>query len=181
MEILALLKSLSDEKNAAFQCKLTPGIDRERFLGVRLPDIRALARSIVREPETQAFLNDLPHFYFDENMLHGVLISLTKDLDESIFQVDTFLPHVDNWAVCDSTSPVSFAKNKSAVLPYALKWLDSKHVYTCRFGIETLMRHYLDISFEPELPALVASVRSDEYYIKMMVAWYFATALAKQW
>lgn len=181
METLDLLRSLSDEKNAAFQCKLTPGIDRERFLGVRLPDIRALARKIANEPETEAFLNTLPHFYFDENMLHGVLISQIKDFSACVAAVERFLPFVDNWAVCDSTSPVSFAKNKSAVLPYALKWLDSKHVYTCRFGIETLMRYYLNDGFTPDLPALVASVRSDEYYIKMMVAWYFATALAKQW
>lgn len=181
MDILSLLSSLSDENNAAFQYKLTPGIDRSRFLGVRLPDIRALARKIVRETETQTFLKDLPHFYFDENMLHGVLISLTKDIDACLVQVETFLPYVDNWAVCDSMSPVSFAKNKAAVLPYAVKWLNSKHAYTCRFGMETLMRHFLDDSFTPELPALVASVKSDEYYVKMMAAWYFATALAKRW
>ena len=181
METLDLLRSLSDESNAAFQCKLTPGIDRERFLGVRLPDIRALARKIANEPETEAFLNTLPHFYFDENMLHGVLISQIKDFSACVAAVERFLPFVDNWAVCDTILPAAFARNKALALPYAKKWLRSPHTYTCRFGIGTLMRHYLDNSFEPELPALVASVRSDEYYIKMMAAWYFATALAKQW
>ncbi len=181
METLDLLRSLSDEKNAAFQYKLTPGIDRERFLGVRLPDIRALARKIANEPETEAFLNTLPHFYFDENMLHGVLISQIKDFSACVAAVERFLPFVDNWAVCDTILPAAFTRNKALALPYAKKWLRSPHTYTCRFGIETLMRHYLDNSFEPELPAHVASVRSDEYYIKMMAAWYFATALAKQW
>ena len=181
MEILALLRSLSDESNAAFQYKLTPGIDRERFLGVRLPDIRALARKIANEPETEAFLNTLPHFYFDENMLHGVLISQIKDFSACVAAVERFLPFVDNWAVCDTILPAAFARNKALALPYAKKWLRSPHTYTCRFGIGTLMRYYLNDGFTPDLPALVASVRSDEYYIKMMVAWYFATALAKQW
>ncbi|MBR5031882.1 MAG: DNA alkylation repair protein [Clostridia bacterium] len=181
METLDLLRSLSDESNAAFQCKLTPGIDRERFLGVRLPDIRALARKIANEPETEAFLNTLPHFYFDENMLHGVLIPQIKDFSACVAAVERFLPFVDNWAVCDTILPAAFARNKALALPYAKKWLRSPHTYTCRFGIGTLMRYYLNDGFTPDLPALVASVRSDEYYIKMMAAWYFATALAKQW
>ncbi|MBO7665871.1 MAG: DNA alkylation repair protein, partial [Clostridia bacterium] len=136
---------------------------------------------IANEPETEAFLNTLPHFYFDENMLHGVLISQIKDFSACVAAVERFLPFVDNWAVCDTILPAAFARNKALALPYAKKWLRSPHTYTCRFGIGTLMRYYLNDGFTPDLPALVASVRSDEYYIKMMAAWYFATALAKQW
>ncbi len=181
MDIIALLKARADEKNADFQSKLTPGIDRERFLGVRVPDIRAVARAVAAEPETSDFIQTLPHYYFDENMLHGVLISQIKDFSACVPAVERFLPFVDNWAVCDVMSPVSFGKNCRSVLPLALGWLASTHTYTCRFGIDTLMRHFLDDQFDVELPERVAAVRSDDYYVKMAVAWYFATALAKKW
>ena len=181
MDIQAELFALADEKNAGFQYKLTPGIERERFLGARLPQIRALAKRAQKDPSCGAFLDSLPHYYFDENMLHGVMISGIKDFDECVKRVNGFLPFVDNWAVCDSMSPAVFTKNKKAALSLARGWIASPRTYTCRFGIAVLMRHFLDEDFSPEYNLLVAAVRSDEYYVNMMKAWYFATALAKRW
>lgn len=181
MDIKAELFALADEKNAGFQYKLTPGIERPRFLGARMPQIRALAKRALKDGSCNAFLDTLPHYYFDENMLHGVMISGIKDFDECVKRVEAFLPYVDNWAVCDSMSPAVFAKNKAAALLLAREWIASPHTYTCRFGIAVLMRHFLDEDFSKEYISLVAAVRSDEYYVNMMAAWYFATALAKQW
>jgi 3-methyladenine DNA glycosylase AlkD len=127
------------------------------------------------------FLHQLPHKYYDENMLHGLLISLIKDYDECIRLTDEFLPYIDNWAVCDIMSPKVFAKHKDELLVKILEWSKSEHTYTCRFGLEMLMTYFLDKDFKPEYLEIPASVRSEEYYVKMMVAWFFATALAKQW
>ena len=127
------------------------------------------------------FLHQLPHEYYDENMLHALLISEVKDYEECIRLTDTFLPFVDNWAVCDIMSPKVFAKHKKELLAKIKTWSKSSHVYTCRFGIEALMSHYLDKDFKSEYLQIPASAISGEYYVKMMVAWFFATALAKQW
>lgn len=175
------LFELRDEKYAIFQSKLTPGVDSELFIGVRVPVLRKFAKNFIKKPECKEFLEELPHRYYDENMLHGLLISEMKDFEEIIVRLDAFLPFVDNWAVCDIMSPKALSKNKEKLLENIKKWIKSEHVYTCRFGIEMLMTFYLDEEFRSEYLELPAGVKSDEYYVKMMVAWFFATALAKQW
>lgn len=175
------LFELQDKEYAAFQAKLTPGIPEESFIGVRVPALRAFAKDYVKNPEHEAFLQELPHKYYDENMLHGLLISLYKDYDKCVQLTDAFLPYVDNWAVCDIMSPKVFAKHKTEIMSKIKEWSASPHTYTCRFGIEMLMSHFLDDDFKAEYLEIPASARSEEYYVKMMVAWFFATALAKQW
>lgn len=175
------LFALQDISYADFQAKLTPGIPRDCFIGIRVPVLRKFAKEYAKEEDSKTFLQQLPHSYYDENMLHALLISQIKDYDECIQQTDAFLPHVDNWAVCDIMSPKVFAKHKKELLEKIKGWSKSSHTYTCRFGIETLMTHYLDKDFKEEYLKMPASIKSDEYYVKMMVAWFFATALAKQW
>lgn len=175
------LFALQDKQYAAFQAKLTPGVPEDSFIGIRVPVLRKFAKEFAKEAECEDFLQQLPHQYYDENMLHGLLISQIKDYEDCIRLTDCFLPYVDNWAVCDIMSPKVFAKYKNELLANAKIWSQSSHVYTCRFGIEMLMSHYLDKEFKAEYLEIPASVMSDEYYVKMMVAWFFATALAKQW
>ncbi len=175
------LFELQDKEYAAFQAKLTPGIPQESFIGVRVPLARKLAKEIFKDPAHKAFLEVLPHKYYDENMLHGLLISQMKDYGECIEATDKFLPFVDNWAVCDIMSPKIFAKHKAELMAKIREWSASSHTYTCRFGLEMLMSHFLDADFKPEYLEIPAAARSEEYYVKMMVAWFFATALAKQW
>ena len=175
------LLALQDISYADFQAKLTPNIPRDLFIGVRVPEARKLAKRIIGEPETSKFLRDLPHKYYDENMLHGLLISEMKDYYACIEAVDEFLPYVDNWAVCDIMSPKIFKKNKIALLEKIKEWSKSEEEYTCRFGLEMLMSHFLDDDFKPEYLEIPLSVNNDEYYVKMMIAWFFATALAKEW
>ena len=181
MPIRDRLFELQDSDYAAFQAKLTPGVPLERFIGVRVPDARRLAKTIASNPETAEFLTRLPHDYFDEDMLHALLISEIKDYETCIAAVDAFLPYVDNWAVCDVMSPKAFKKHKAELLGKIRVWASSKEAYTCRFGLEMLMTHFLDEDFEAELLEIPAAVRSEEYYVNMMIAWFFATALAKQW
>ena len=175
------LFAMQDKQYAAFQAKLTPGVPMESFIGIRVPVLRKFAKEFTKEAEYEDFLHQLPHEYYDENMLHGLLISEVKDYEECIRLTDRFLPFVDNWAVCDIMSPKVFAKHTKELLAKIKTWSKSSHVYTCRFGIETLMSHYLDKDFKAEYLEIPASVSSEEYYVKMMVAWFFATALAKQW
>lgn len=175
------LFELQDQEYADFQYKLTPGIPRELFIGVRIPEIRKFAKKYIKEADSREFLKILPHQYYDENMLHGVLISEMKNFQECVDAVDLFLPYVDNWAVCDIMSPKVFRKHKDELLVKIQEWIVSDKTYTCRFGMEMLMSHYLDQDFRPEYLELPAGVRSEEYYVNMMIAWYFATALAKQW
>ena len=181
MEITKRLFELQDEKYADFQAKLTPGIPRESFIGVRVPQVRTLAKSYYKDLESADFLQELPHQYYDENMLHGLVLSEMKDFEACVKAVDAFLPYVDNWAVCDIMSPKVFRKHKEELLPVIKRWVASDQVYACRFGIEMLMSHYLDQDYKPEYLEIVAAVRSEEYYVNMMIAWFFATALAKQW
>lgn len=176
------LFKMRDEKYAAFQAKLTPGIPSESFIGIRVPILRAFAKEFIKEPEHEAFLKHLPHNYYDENMLHGLILSLLKDYDKCIEMTDAFLPYVDNWAVCDIMSPKVFAKHKEDLLQKINTWSKSSHTYTCRFGLEMLMTHFLDKDFKPEYLEIPAIVKNEEsYYVNMMIAWFFATALAKQW
>ena len=175
------LKEYADEKYAEFQSKLIPGIPPETIIGVRVPALRAASRVYINDPEHVEFMNELPHEYYEENVLHGMLIERINDFDECVAELEKFLPYVDNWAVCDLMSPGCFKKHKPELLGYIRKWAASPETYTCRFGLKMLMTHFLDADFRPEYLEIPAAVKSDEYYVKMMVAWLFATALAKQW
>ena len=175
------LIKLSDPKYALFQSKLTPNVDQNLFIGVRVPTLRKFAKDYIKRDEALSFLNELPHKYYDENMLHGLLISELEDINTVYECLDKFLPYVDNWAVCDIMSPKILKKDKKLLYTYISKWIKSKHTYTVRFAIEMLMSFYLDKDFKEEYLTLVANVHSDEYYINMMIAWFFATALTKKW
>ncbi len=179
-EIIKRLNALQDTKYRDFQSKLIPDTKAE-FIGVRTPELRKLAKELIKEGKTDSFLSVLPHKYFDENQLHAFIISGIKDFDMCVKEVERFLPYVDNWATCDQMSPKVFKKEKKALLPYINKWLKSGKTYTVRFGMGMLMQHFLGEDFAVEYAEKVACVKSDEYYIKMMQAWYFATALAKNY
>lgn len=172
---------LRDEQYAAFQAKITPEIPLEKFIGIRVPQLRKFAKGFFKESESKDFMAVLPHYYFEENMLHGLLIEQIKDYRECVEELNKFLPRVDNWAVCDIVSPKIFARHKQELLPQIKEWTASPKLYTCRFGLGMLMRYFLDEDFRPEYLKIPASVPSGEYYLDMMVAWFFATALAKQW
>lgn len=172
------LLALQDLKYRDFQRKLIPNIDPETIIGVRTPELRKLAKEIA---PGDAFKKELPHRYFEEDQLHSFLLGNLKDFEQAVREVDTFLPYVDNWAACDQLSPKVFRRHRKALLPHIRRWLASEHTYTIRFAMGMLMQHYLDEGFDPEYPALVAAIRSEEYYVRMMQAWYFATALAKQY
>ncbi len=180
-EIQKKLFDLQDEKYRAFQMPIIPNLPQECFIGVRTPQLRALAKDLYGSEEAGDFLAKLPHQYFDENQLHAFIISREKDFDSCMKQLETFLPYIDNWATCDQLSPTVFRKHKQELLPYIDEWLDSDQIYTVRFAIGTLMKHYLDADFDPAYMDKVAAIRSEEYYLNMMIAWYFATALAKQY
>ena len=175
------LASRGDEQYRAFQLNLVPGIPEETVIGVRTPDVRKIAKEISGTDEAEAFLSELPHGYYEENLVHFFLIAMIKDFDGCVAAVERFLPYVDCWPVCDQASPKVFSKNHEKLLPYIRKWIRSEHVYTVRFGIRMLMNEYLGEDFRPEYLSWVASVRGGDYYIRMMVAWYFATALAKRY
>lgn len=180
-EIQNKLFELKDEKYAEFQAKLTPTVPREAFIGVRVPLVRKLAKELKGSEAAHAFLSCLPHDYYDENMLHGLLISELKDYDVCLAETKRFLPFIDNWAVCDILSPKVFRKHRPELIEEIKKWAASEDEYTVRFGIEMLMSHFLDDAFKPDYLAIPAGVVRDEYYINMMLAWFFATALSKQW
>ena len=179
-EILSLLQSLQDEKYAAFQRPLMPTVAPDAIIGVRTPDLRHLAKNLLKTADVSPFLIKLPHSYFEENQTHAFLLSDEKDFKTCVRNVEHFLPFIDNWATCDQLSPQCFAKHTVQLLPYIKKWMESEHEYTVRFAIGMLMRYFLDDAFSSQYHKLVASVKREEYYIKMMQAWYFATALAKQ-
>ena len=169
-----------DEGYRALQAKILPTVPAERIIGVRTPALRSYAKELTREGAA-AFLNDLPHAYFDEDQLHAFLLSEIKDFDRCVAAVDRFLPYVDNWATSDQLSPKCFKKHRQALLPYIERWIDSGETYPVRFGVGMLMQHYLDEAFDPRYLQTVADIRSEAYYVNMMRAWYFATALAKQY
>ena len=179
-EIIDRLFKLQDISYADFQKKLIPDTKYE-MIGVRTPDLRKLAKELYGTTEAEEFLKILPHRYFDENQLHAFIISLTKNFDTCIEQVNSFLPFVDNWASCDQMSPKVFAKHKTELFSHIEKWICSDRTYTVRFAIGMLLQHYLDADFREKHLEMVAAVKSNEYYIKMMVAWYFSTALVKQY
>lgn len=172
---------MQDTEYREFQKKLIPTADSDAVIGVRTPKLRQYAKQLAKNEGITDFLRDLPHRYFDENQLHAFIVSEIKDYDRCADEVDRFLPYVNNWATCDQMSPKVFRKHRTELLQYIRKWLDSGETYTIRFGIGMLMEHYLDENFDPAYPEKVARIRSEEYYVNMMIAWYFATALAKQY
>ncbi len=182
------LISLQDLKYRDFSASLIPTVDKNTVIGVRMPALRSYAKELLSEARSDAsllsledFLSELPHKYFEENNLHAFIISDVADFERCIIEVERFLPFIDNWATCDSFRPRCFAKHREKLLPYIEKWLDSGKTYTVRFAIELLMIYFLDEYYIEYYPELVSKIRSDEYYVNMMIAWYFATALAKQY
>ena len=180
-EIREKLYDRQDLKYRDFQVKLIPGMEPEKMIGVRTPDLRKIAKQIAKREDIGEFLENLPHEFFDENRVHAFAISELKDYGRCVQGVERFLPFVDNWATCDQMSPKVFKKHRPELLDSIKEWIRSEHTYTVRFAVGMLMQHYLDEDFDPEYPEMVAEVQSEEYYIRMMIAWYFATALAKQY
>ena len=180
-EIVTELFRMRDADYALLQAKIIPTVAADRIIGVRTPALREFAKALYKDRDKEDFLSCTPHQYFDENQLHAFVISLEKDFDKCIAEVDAFLPFIDNWATCDQLSPKAFKREPEKLLQYIQSWIKSDQTYTVRFAIGMLMQHFLDERFEAGYADMVAEVRSEEYYINMMIAWYFATALAKQY
>ena len=180
-EVQAYLFSMRDEEYKRFSGSLMPTVDADSIIGVRVPTLRKYARALAKNADVSSFLQTLPHRYYEENNIHAFLIEQNGNFEETVAALNAFLPFVDNWATCDSLAPRILAEYPEKTLSQVLTWLAAEHPYTVRYAIGTLMRYYLDERFHPRYLALVAAIRSDEYYVNMMVAWYFATALAKQW
>ena len=180
-QVLVELKALAEEPYACFQRKLMPTVLPELVLGVRMPALRRYAKRIQHEGSAELFIQALPHRYYEENNLHGLLLCEIQDFECCLAKLEEFLPFVDNWATCDLLRPRCFAAHKTELLPHLRRWLSSDHPYTIRFAIEMLMIHYLRTDFREEYLQWVSKVDSKEYYVNMMIAWYFATALAFQY
>lgn len=180
-ELQTTLFGLQDLKYRDFHSRLMPGIDKDTVIGIRTPVLRKFAKNFAGTTEAETFLQELPHQYYEENNLHMMLLAGIKEYEKCVCEVERFLPYINNWATCDSPAPKCFAKHKEELLPKIRTWMVSDHTYTIRYGIEMLMNLYLEEDFKPEYPKLVVAVQSEEYYVNMMIAWYFATALAKQW
>ena len=180
-DIYKELVSLQDKGYRDMQITIIPSVDADSIIGVRTPALRSLAKELSKREDIGTFLNDLPHKYFEENQLHAFILSGMKDADKAFELTDKFLPYVDNWATCDQMSPKIFKKHKDLLLEYTDKWIKSDLTYMKRFGIGMLMEHFLDDDFKITYLTKVSKIRSDEYYVNMMIAWYFATALAKQY
>lgn len=178
--IVDYLLELKDDKYAMFISALTPSIFKDRFIGVRAPLLKQLAKTLSMQ-EINDFLHDLPHFYYDENMLHSVLLSNIKDYQSCIEKVQEFLPYIDNWAVCDTIKPKVFKKNKDDLMKHILLWIKSNHTYAIRFAISMLMTFFLDDDYKKEYLDIPLTIKSDDYYVKMMIAWFYATSLAKHY
>lgn len=181
MKIEKLLFKLQDKKYKEFQSKLLPNIDNDKVIGVRVPEIRKLARELSGSIESKEFLKDLPHKFYDENILHAVLTSDIKNYKKCIDELERFLPYIDNWAVCDIIAPKVFKRNKDLLINKIYEWVYSNSTFISRFGIKMLMTHFLDEDFEVKFLKIPIDIHTDEYYLKMMIAWFYATALAKQW
>ncbi|MBO4911431.1 MAG: DNA alkylation repair protein [Butyrivibrio sp.] len=180
-EIREELHKHQDLKYRDLQIKILPSVKPEAIIGVRTPELRKYAKQLSKREDIQEFLDDLPHKFFDEDQLHAFILSEMKDYEKCIGRLEIFLPHVNNWATTDQMSPKVFKKHRAELLKYINKWIKSKKPYTIRYGIGMLMEHFLEEDFDIKYPETVASVRSEEYYVNMMIAWYFATALAKQY
>ena len=180
-EIVAELFRLQDKDYARMQARIIPTVSPDRIIGVRTPALRAFAKRLSKDEDIDAFLSYRPHQYFDEDQLHAFVISLEKDFDKCITKVDTFLPFIDNWATCDQLSPRVFKKEPEKLLSYIQTWIKSDKTYVVRYAIGMLMQHFLGENFDTKYADMAAEVRSEEYYVNMMIAWYFTTALAKQY
>lgn len=180
-EIKDELFSQQDTVYRDFQAKLIPTIDKETVIGVRTPALRKMAKQLAKREDIDTFLKTLPHKYFEENQLHAFIIAERKDFKQCMGELCAFLPYVDNWATCDQMSPKVFKKHRQELLPYIREWIASDQTYTVRFGVGMLMAHFLDEDFDRTYPEMISKIRSEEYYVNMMIAWYFATALAKQY
>ena len=180
-EIQNTLFALRDPAYQAFQSKLIPTMDPALVIGVRMPALRKLAKELAGTPDAEVFLKELPHRYYEENNLHGLLISALPDYAAAAAALEDFLPHVDNWATCDLLSPRAFRRHPPELPEQIRRWIRDERPYTVRFGLGMLMQFYLDGEFRPAYLDLAAGVRREEYYVRMMAAWYFATALAKQY
>lgn len=180
-ELQKKLFELQDKDYKEFQSKLIPTVEASKVIGVRTPELRKFAKEFNKSGERDSFMEKLPHYYYEENNLHGFLIESIKDFDEAVDALDKFLPYVDNWATCDMMSPKILAKRPDELILKVREWIASEKTYTVRYAVGTLMRYFLDERFDIEYLELAASVKSEEYYVNMMVAWYFATALAKQY
>ncbi len=180
-EILKELFSLKDEKYKEFSSSLMPTVNKETVIGVRAPQLRKFAKKLYKEKRYESFLRSLPHHFFEENNLHAFIIAEIKDFEKCVFETERLLPFIDNWATCDGLRPLIFKKESEKLLPYINKWLKSEHTYTIRFGVQCLMNYFLDEKFEEEYLKTVSEIKSEEYYVNMMLAWYFATALAKRY
>ena len=180
-EIRKRLFKLQDKKYRDFQCRLIPTLESTTIIGVRTPELRRYSKELVKQKDIQNFLYFLPHQYFEENQLHAFIISEIKDNKQCLEELNRFLPFVDNWATCDQLSPKVFKKNRSELIDQIKQWVCSDKTYMVRFGIGMLLEHFLDDDFDPIYLEMVSKISSAEYYIRMMIAWYFATALAKQY
>lgn len=181
MTLYDRLNEVRDEAYRELMIRLVPNVPPETVVGVRTPEMRRIAKDVFMSADRDAFLNDLPHKYYEENLIHFFVLSMMKDFDECVRRVEAFLPYVDCWPVSDQATPKAFRKNHEKLLPYIRKWIASEHVYTARFGIRMLMNEFLDADFKEEYLSLVAAKQGEDYYLRMMVAWYFATALAKRY
>ena len=175
------LFELRDLKYRDFHSRLIPSVPKEQVIGIRTPVLRKFAKEYVKTEEAAEFIKILPHEYYEENNLHMLIISAIRDYEMCIAEIERFLPFIDNWATCDSPLPKCFDKNKEDILERAKKWIAADTTYVKRYGMGVMMRLFLDEDFKEEYIQLVAGVKSEEYYVNMMIAWYMATALAKQW
>ncbi len=176
-EIRKRLFQLKDEEYKSFHSALMPTVPVENIIGIRVPVLRKLAKELIKEGSAKSFTENLPHRYYEENNLHAFIIAEIRDFDELLTELERFLPFIDNWATCDSLRPVIFRKNREKLLPCVFRWLQSDREFTVRFAVETLMTQYLKEDFSPRFPEAVANIISDDYYVNMMCAWYFAEAL----
>lgn len=181
MDITKELFKMQDLNYRDFHSKLMPGIDKETIIGVKIPDLRKFAKEYSKNEESKEFLKKLPHKYYEENNLHAFVIEKIADFEEALYQTEIFLPYIDNWATCDMFMPKVFLKNKDKILKKIQEWIKSDEPYIVRYAIGLLMKLFLDEDFNEKYLKLVSGVESDHYYVKMMVAWYFATALSKQY
>lgn len=175
------LFEMQDLKYKTFHSKLMPTVNPDKIIGVRVPVLRKFAKEFSKTPEAAEFIKTLPHKYYEEDNLHAFIIEQIKDYYEAVNELSRFLPFVDNWATCDMMTPKSFKNNTDRLIAQIYFWIESNHTYEVRFAVNMLMKFYLDGNFKEEYLSMVAEIKSDEYYIKMVQAWYFATALAKQW
>ena len=181
VSLYSRLVEVKDEGYREFQAKLVPNIPPEKMIGVRTPQLRQIAKEVYGSGSKEDFLTSLPHEYYEENLVHFFVIAMIKDFDTCIKETEAFLPYADCWPVSDQTTPAAFRKNHEKMLPYIKKWIASEHVYTARFGMRMLMNEFLGDDFQKEYLELIAGKEGEDYYLKMMQAWYFATALAKQY